>query len=188
MANVSYAENIRNFKLILCSFLEMKKKFFKTTLLDPCTVGQVLSYHKLAFSLTIRCTARTVFNSSYRQIPIKKIVPASIYPDMTLNAKQLFQFKSYNKGTPQDNPLRHLASGNESEDVNKEPRVSILSTIDSNSSELAKHNRIEGWAENIMADADNDEFQKSHIKRLLSISSNLAEYQSCTTKGTSTQF
>ena len=182
MNHILYAEGIRNFQLRLCPFIDVKKNFFKTTLLDPYTIGQAMNYNKLARALTIRCASWNELNSAYTPVPIKKIVPASKHAELALKSKGLFDFEYYGKGSLDSHPLRHLVEDEEGQGSGNEPRPKVLPRVDSGNLEETKHVRIEGWAQQISGEPLGGDFRDG-TSPLVAPSSNIVRFDSSCDNG-----
>ena len=183
MNHIVYAEGIRNFQLRFCPFIEIKKNFFKTTLLDPYTIGQAMNYNKLTRALTIRCASWNELNSVYTPVPIKKIVPAFKHPDVALKSKELFDFEYCGKGSSDSHPLRHLVEDEEGQGSGNEPPPKKLPRVDSSNLEQTKHVRIEGWAQQIAGELLGDDFGNV-TRQLVAPRSNIVRFESGSDNGT----
>lgn len=148
MNHLFYTENIRNYQLRICPFIEVKKKFFTTTLLHPYRMSQALNYNKLTRALTVRCASRDGTKGAYMPVPIGKFSPATKDTDISLKAMNIVNFEYHAKGSPGSHPMRHVIN-TESQRPNDEERPKTLDRATFGDLDQLKQTRIKGWAEEI---------------------------------------
>jgi hypothetical protein len=158
----------------------VKKKFFKTTLLNPYTIGLLLGYQKLSRATTIRCASWNELNSIYMPVPVQKIISATALLDVTLNSRDLLHFGYCSKGKIENHPLRHFVRDDDRQGTGVEIRPDTLPRVDSGNIEQAKHNRIEGWAQEIVGETLPDGIQD---REQVNVSSNITRLESNAAKG-----
>lgn len=147
--HVFYTEGIQNFQLSFYPFVDMKKRFFKTTILHPYRIGPELNYYKLFRAYTVRCALWNGLDGHYMPIPIGILVPVTKDTDISSKSKELMDFKYCEKGSLETHPLRHVA-GDEERQVScpqKQPRTLARGVL--GELQQAKQIRIEGWAQQL---------------------------------------
>jgi hypothetical protein len=180
ITHIFYAESFPKYQLRPYRFIQVKKKFFKSTFLNPYTIGMLLGYQKLSRATTIRCASWNELNSTYTPVPVQKIIPATDLLDVTLNSKDLLHFGYCSKGKIENHPLRHFVGDDDRQGTGVETRPNTLPRVDSGNIEQTKHNRIEGWAQKIGGETLTDGIQD---REQVNVSSNLTRLGSSAAKG-----
>jgi hypothetical protein len=146
-----YAEDIQKFQLRLCPFIDIKRKFFRTTLLNPYKLDPVVYSPKLTTALTIRCASWNEPKNSYIPFKVGNIVPATKDPSLASASKSRYytNFEYREKGGPENNPLRHLRDDEESPTQSNDVRSEIGAGLVPGTAEYNKQLRIGAWAQQI---------------------------------------
>ena len=107
-----YSEEADNARFTLNTLINVKKRYFETTLLDNLQMSGFHDYKNLHQAVTVRLAPFDRLKNFY--IPIKnlKFGPAisAAEKDLGTVLKQWVDFKYCPKGEPADNPLRHFPS------------------------------------------------------------------------------
>jgi hypothetical protein len=138
---------------VLRRFVDVKNKFFRTTLLHPYKMGPEINYRKLTRALTVRCAPWDELKASYVRLGIKKVVPVTKNPNIASKPTEFVNFEYRGKGNFESHPLRNFVDDEDRQTQNNKAQPEIgIGAVQVNPKQINQA-RIEGWAQKIPLEA-----------------------------------